>query len=859
MFSISRRVKRLFLLALICMILLYIKNLYLLVADSDVWSSDKVDFAQLRRSTKESRYVPSSEYILLVKKTTKFKSTAEWLLLNLKLSVRVKEISDDDQAFSVSKPLPYLIVFDDNTIVHFLKEPLFQNARNVIITHSIPVIAICFNIEQCNYHARALLPSAAYYKSFLRSTDHLLFKILKSNFLYENITSNSLVFYMKQESLPNIAPLIEIPSNNVDFSKMPETTGQMMKQSKLLSAYFDYGHYDSIPKVIIGNDLGGTDWLYKVLFLEACNYLTNRKLSFGLTRLIQIDIDDVFLPAKLRENALTKFDIDELAKFQRSAQTLIPGFRLKLGFCGDFYTRGRHPEEIDAFKYLLNTRKKEFDWFPHLFRHYQPHNLTFTKLREEMVENKKFAGKYGLRVKDFYAVAPHHSGVYPVTQNLYQLWRDIWNVSVTSTEQYPHLRATYGRKGFIYNDISVLPRQMLGLYTKTLRFTDYPGGILGLERDVRGGDTFLSLLLNPVAIYMTHIGNYGADRLALFAFRNLLHFVATNTNLRLVAASPIEMAKYHFSIFPEQIMPMWTMPCDDRRHREIVPKGYKCDSFPQIVIVGPQKTGTTAFQFFLSAHPDFSTSLLSSKTYEEVQFFDNDGYYLKGIDWYKSKFPIMSRSNQVNFEKSASYYDKYKVPQRIRSLLPNVKIVFLLRNPVDRAYSWYLHEISKMESVPISFSNLIRLNASSVDWSDFKSKVLAPGFYFKHIRRWLESFPLQSMYFVDGDGFTTKPAEHLQKFIEWFRPQQSYPGFNFSSIIEYNSEKKLYCLGKSVSSKNCLGPSKGRSFSSSYDKLLPDDQQYLLDFYRSDMRNLKLLFDRKNVTCPNWLLSIVSK
>ena len=70
----------------------------------------------------------------------------------------------------------------------------------------------------------------------------------------------------------------------------------------------------------------------------------------------------------------------------------------------------------------------------------------------------------------------------------------------------------------------------------------------------------------------------------------------------------------------------------------------------------------------------------------------------KGVDWYKRQFPIMARSNQINFEKSASYYDKYKVPARIISLLPRAKIVMILRDPINRAYSWYLHEISSQNS-----------------------------------------------------------------------------------------------------------------------------------------------------------------
>ena len=114
-----------------------------------------------------------------------------------------------------------------------------------------------------------------------------------------------------------------------------------------------------------------------------------------------------------------------------------------------------------------------------------------SKLREEMVQNRKFAHQHGLTVDGTYAVSPHHSGVYPVLDSLFQLWKDIWNISVTSTEQYPHLKSVHGRKGFVHADIAVLPRQLCGLYTKTLRFTDYPGGIVALDRDLKGGDTFL--------------------------------------------------------------------------------------------------------------------------------------------------------------------------------------------------------------------------------------------------------------------------------------------------------------------------------------------------------------------------------
>lgn len=54
-----------------------------------------------------------------------------------------------------------------------------------------------------------------------------------------------------------------------------------------------------------------------------------------------------------------------------------------------------------------------------------------------------------------YSVSPHHSGVYPVHNELYQAWRTVWGIRVTSTEEYPHLYPQWKRRGFIFDGIKV--------------------------------------------------------------------------------------------------------------------------------------------------------------------------------------------------------------------------------------------------------------------------------------------------------------------------------------------------------------------------------------------------------------------
>uniref|UniRef100_A0A1I7XJV0 DNA polymerase II subunit 2 n=1 Tax=Heterorhabditis bacteriophora TaxID=37862 RepID=A0A1I7XJV0_HETBA len=60
-----------------------------------------------------------------------------------------------------------------------------------------------------------------------------------------------------------------------------------------------------------------------------------------------------------------------------------------------------------------------------------------------------------LPVKYPYAIAPQHDGVYPVHTELYEAWRKVWQLKVTATEEYPHFKPAFSRKGFIHKGISV--------------------------------------------------------------------------------------------------------------------------------------------------------------------------------------------------------------------------------------------------------------------------------------------------------------------------------------------------------------------------------------------------------------------
>ncbi|MBY8977355.1 sulfotransferase [Rhodobacteraceae bacterium NNCM2] len=128
--------------------------------------------------------------------------------------------------------------------------------------------------------------------------------------------------------------------------------------------------------------------------------------------------------------------------------------------------------------------------------------------------------------------------------------------------------------------------------------------------------------------------------------------------------------------------------------------------FPDFIIGGAPKCGTTSLHFILGQHPEISMPD------EEIHYFDADDpivhpdffFYSGGklewfdarpedkpnLDWYAGRFASFPRTACIG-EDSTTYLHSASAPDRIKALIPDVKLIFMLRNPVARAYSQYWH------------------------------------------------------------------------------------------------------------------------------------------------------------------------
>lgn len=185
----------------------------------------------------------------------------------------------------------------------------------------------------------------------------------------------------------------------------------------------------------------------------------------------------------------------------------------------------------------------------------------------------------------------------------------------------------------------------------------------------------------------------------------------------------------------------------------------KTDSkLPNFIIVGAMKAGTTSLHHILNRHENifipnreimfFDMDDIEQnfdffvETSHKWQIFDYERNFEENLLWYKSFFKD-ARKNQLIGEDSTTYMASSKAPSRIANLLPNVKLIFMLRNPVSRTYSNYWHLVRSGHAI-YDFEKTIKYMPGTL---------LQRSLYKAHIERYKKYFPDKNMKFIIFEEF----------------------------------------------------------------------------------------------------------
>jgi hypothetical protein len=172
---------------------------------------------------------------------------------------------------------------------------------------------------------------------------------------------------------------------------------------------------------------------------------------------------------------------------------------------------------------------------------------------------------------------------------------------------------------------------------------------------------------------------------------------------------------------------------------------------PTFLIIGAQKAATTSLHHYLRAHPAVFAPQL-----KETNFFAVEGNWHLGLDWYRSLFaPAGEEAAQIG-EISPGYtmYPYFAgVPERIASVVPDAKLIYVLREPVARTHSAYLQELSD------------GLELRPLHEAIFDGRYLLVSCYALQIEQYLEYFDRSQLLVLRSDDLEGEPAETFARIL----------------------------------------------------------------------------------------------
>jgi Sulfotransferase domain len=167
---------------------------------------------------------------------------------------------------------------------------------------------------------------------------------------------------------------------------------------------------------------------------------------------------------------------------------------------------------------------------------------------------------------------------------------------------------------------------------------------------------------------------------------------------------------------------------------------------PTFLVIGAQKSATTSLVHYLGGHPDVFALT------EEVHFFDR--FHDRGVDWYRQHFAGAERALAVG-ESTPNYMYFRDAPRRMAALVPDARLIAMLRNPIDRAYSHYWHNRTRGIE-PLDFDDALaaeveRLAASADDRDRGRFGYVDRGKYLQQLKRVREHFDSKALSVILTD------------------------------------------------------------------------------------------------------------
>ncbi len=221
--------------------------------------------------------------------------------------------------------------------------------------------------------------------------------------------------------------------------------------------------------------------------------------------------------------------------------------------------------------------------------------------------------------------------------------------------------------------------------------------------------------------------------------------------------------------------------------------------WPDFIIIGSQKCGTSSLYQYLVQHP----WILPARK-KEVHYFDDVNYH-QGSNWYRAHFSLAAYETYLKLRnrhdiltgEASPYYLAYpRAPERIARVMETVKLIVMLRNPVDRAFSHYYHQVRKGRE-GLSFEEAIEAeeerlrgerekilrNGNYYSYNFWAYSYLTRGIYIEQIEAWMKYFTKEQFLILKSEDFFSNPEKEFNRTLRFLE----LPNYKLQTYSKVNA------------------------------------------------------------------------
>jgi hypothetical protein len=208
---------------------------------------------------------------------------------------------------------------------------------------------------------------------------------------------------------------------------------------------------------------------------------------------------------------------------------------------------------------------------------------------------------------------------------------------------------------------------------------------------------------------------------------------------------------------------------------------------PTFLVIGAMKAGTTSLYHYLESHPEVCMSSI-----KETNFFLGENDYKRGIDWYSSLFK--KTDEKVFGEASVNYTKRHRwdgVPELIKKEVPDVKLIYLVRDPIERAVSHYMHNVAQGREKKTFTQALVP-----------QSHYLKTSLYYYQIEAYIKYFDFDKILFVESSELLKNTQKTLIRVFNFLEISENVNINNINERYHLSSEKKMKSILEAIIKSN---------------------------------------------------------